>query len=127
MFPYVENHNFYVEHWAHSVLWRKMKDLGAVLQGAGFIVDVNDVFMFKRAELGEVLWDLYSAWAVGAPARGPGHWPTEIERRRGIHQALKRLVGPAGAGHPARGRHRAVHGHALGHHLGLGVGLAQRR
>ncbi len=100
VFPYVENHNFYVEHWAHSVLWRKMKDLGAVLQGAGFIADVNDVFMFKRAELGEVLWDLYSAWAVGAPARGPGHWPTEIERRRGIHQALKDWSAPPALGIP---------------------------
>ena len=28
VFPYVENHNFYVEHWAHSVVWRKMRDLG---------------------------------------------------------------------------------------------------
>ena len=24
VFPYVENHNFYVEHWALSVFWRKM-------------------------------------------------------------------------------------------------------
>ncbi len=35
VFPYVENHNFYVEHWAHSVIWRKMRELGEVLQGAG--------------------------------------------------------------------------------------------
>ena len=35
VFPYVENHNFYVEHWAHSVIWRKMRDLGAVLARRG--------------------------------------------------------------------------------------------
>ena len=35
VFPYVENHNFYVEHWAHSVIWRKMRDLGGVLAGGG--------------------------------------------------------------------------------------------
>ncbi|MCW2844883.1 MAG: putative phosphoenolpyruvate synthase/pyruvate phosphate dikinase, C-terminal domain [Nocardioides sp.] len=100
VFPYVENHNFYVEHWAHSVLWRKMKDLGAVLHGAGFIAEVNDVFMFKRSEVGEVLWDLYSAWAVGAPPRGPGYWPAEVERRRGIHQALKGWSAPPALGIP---------------------------
>ena len=30
VFPYVENHNFYVEHWSHSVLWRKMRQLGEI-------------------------------------------------------------------------------------------------
>lgn len=100
VFPYVENHNFYVEHWAHSVLWRKMRDLGGVLQAGGFVVDVDDVFMFRRNELGDVLWDLYSAWAVGAPARGPGYWPGEIERRRTIHHALQEWSAPPALGVP---------------------------
>jgi pyruvate,water dikinase len=100
VFPYVENHNFYVEHWAHSVLWRKMRDLGGVLQAGGFIVDVDDVFMFRRNELGDVLWDLYSAWAVGAPARGPGYGPGEIERRRTIHRALQEWSAPPALGIP---------------------------
>lgn len=100
VFPYVENHNFYVEHWAHSVLWRKMRDLGGVLQGAGFIAEVDDVFMFKRSELTDVLWDLYSSWAVGAPSRGPSHWPAEIERRHGIHRVLKEWSAPPALGIP---------------------------
>ena len=100
VFPYVENHNFYVEHWAHSVLWRKMRDLGGVLQAGGFVVDVDDVFMLRRNELSDVLWDLYSAWAVGAPARGPGYWPGEIERRRTIHRALQEWSAPPALGIP---------------------------
>jgi hypothetical protein len=28
VFPYVENHNFYVEHWGHATIWRKMRELG---------------------------------------------------------------------------------------------------
>lgn len=100
VFPYVENHNFYVEHWAHSVLWRKMRDLGKVLQAGGFVVDVDDVFMFRRNELGDALWDLYSAWAVGAPSRGPRYWPGEIERRRTIHRALQEWSAPPALGVP---------------------------
>ena len=75
VFPYVENHNFYVEHWAHSVIWRKMRAFGEVLVGAGFFEDVDDVFMLKRYEVADVLFDYYSGWAVGAPSRGPGYWP----------------------------------------------------
>jgi pyruvate, water dikinase len=100
VFPYVENHNFYVEHWAHSVLWRKMRDLGGVLRAAGFIADADDVFMFRRNELADVLWDLYSAWAVGAPSRGPAYWPKEIERRRAIHKALQEWSAPPALGVP---------------------------
>jgi pyruvate,water dikinase len=100
VFPYVENHNFYIEHWAHSVIWRKMRDLGRVLQGAGFIAESDDVFMFKRSELGDVLWDLCSAWSVGAPSRGPSYWPAEVERRHRIHTALKAWSAPPALGIP---------------------------
>jgi pyruvate,water dikinase len=100
VFPYVENHNFYVEHWSHSVLWRKMRDIGNVLVDAGFIAETDDVFMFKRSELSDVLFDLYSGWAVGAPSRGPAYWPAEIERRKGIHGALRQWSAPPALGVP---------------------------
>ncbi len=100
VFPYVENHNFYVEHWAHSVIWRKMRDLGEVLRSAGFIAQVDDVFMFKRNELSDVLFDLYSGWAIGSPSRGPSYWPREIERRRAIHEVLKQWSAPPALGIP---------------------------
>ena len=88
VFPYVENHNFYVEHWSHSVLWRKMRQLGAVLAKEGFFPDEDDIFFLKRDEVPEALWDMYSSWAVGAPPRGPKYWPPELERRKGILAAL---------------------------------------
>ncbi len=100
VFPYVENHNFYVEHWAHSVLWRKMRDLGDVLVAGKFIEHRDDVFMFRRSEIDDVLFDLFQGWAVGAPSRGPKYWPTEIERRKGIHKALQAWSAPPALGIP---------------------------
>jgi pyruvate,water dikinase len=100
VFPYVENHNFYVEHWAHSVIWRKMRDLGRVFVDAGFFGDADDVFYLKRDEVNEAIWDLYSAWAVGADARGPAYWPHELERRKGILDALRRWSPPPALGAP---------------------------
>jgi len=100
VFPYVENHNFYVEHWAHSVIWRKMRDLGKIFVDAGFIGDVEDVFMLKKYEVADAIYDLYSGWAVGAPSAGPGHWPGIVESRRKTLDALKTWDCPPALGIP---------------------------
>ncbi len=100
VFPYVENHNFYVEHWSHSVLWRKMRALGAVFVKEGFFAEENDVFYLKRDEVPEALFDMYSAWAVGTKPRGPHYWPRELERRKGILEALKGWSPPPALGVP---------------------------
>ena len=100
VFPYVENHNFYVEHWSHSVMFRKMKELGDVFVEAGFFTDRNDVFYLKRDEVNEALWDMFMGWAVGAGARGPAYWPREIGRRRGIVSALNEWSPPPALGEP---------------------------
>ncbi len=88
VFPYVENHNFYIEHWALSVFWRKIRQLGEVLAGAGFWPNADDIFYVRRDELQQVLFDYGSGWGVGADSAGPSYWPGEIERRRRIIDAL---------------------------------------
>ncbi len=100
VFPYVENHNFYVEHWAHAAIWRKMRELGRMLVGAGFFADEDDVFYLRRNEVTDVLWDLYSSWAVAAPSLGPTRWPDEIGRRKDILRALERQPPPPALGIP---------------------------
>jgi pyruvate,water dikinase len=100
VFPYVENHNFYVEHWSHSVLWRKMRDLGRVLAKEGFLADADDVFYLKRTEIPDAIVDYYAAWAVGVTPRGPQYWPREIERRKGILGALSQWSAPKALGNP---------------------------
>ena len=100
VFPYVENHNFYVEHWHHSVFWRKMRELGDVFVSAGFTEETDDIFYLRRDEIPEALFDMSSGWAVGAPARGPHYWPREIERRKGIVAALRKWTPPPALGEP---------------------------
>ncbi len=100
VFPYVENHNFYVEHWSHSVIWRKMRELGSVFVKEGFFADENDIFYLKRDEVNEALWDMYSAWAVGAKPRGPVYWPRELDRRKAILDVLAEWSPPPALGEP---------------------------
>ena len=89
VFPYVENHNFYVEHWSHSVIWRKMRQLGELFVKEGFWSDANDIFFLRRTEVEDALFDYYASWATPGTPAGPSFWPKEIERRRGIINALK--------------------------------------
>jgi pyruvate, water dikinase len=100
VFPYVENHNFYIEHWSHAVLWRKLHELGETLEKEGFLADAGDIVYIKRDEIDELLYDLYSAWAVGTKPRGPVYWPREIDRRKGIVDALRSWTPPRALGKP---------------------------
>ncbi len=100
VFPYVENHNFWVEHYSHAVIWRKMRELGETFVKEGFFADRDDVFFLKRDEINEALWDMYSAWAVGTEARGPRYWPRELERRKGILDTLRAWSPPPALGEP---------------------------
>ncbi|NNM45614.1 hypothetical protein HJG52_06295 [Knoellia sp. DB2414S] len=87
-YPYVENHNFYIEHWTMGVFWRKVRELSRLFVAAGFWQDEGDLLYLDRGEVRDAIFDLVAGWAVGAPASGPTYWPTEIERRRRIFEAL---------------------------------------
>jgi pyruvate,water dikinase len=102
VFPYVENHNFYIEHWSMSVFWAKSRELGAMLAKEGFFEHEDDVFFVRREEMDTLLFDLYSAWAVGGQPAGPHHWPPIIARRRRIHAALQAHQPPKALGPPPK-------------------------
>lgn len=100
VFPYIEDHNFYIEHWMHSVLWRKMREIGRLLAGAGFWAEADDIFYLRRDEIPTAIFDLGASWAVGAPSRGPRRWPREVERRKRIVEALRAWTPPLALGVP---------------------------
>ncbi|WP_020389623.1 PEP-utilizing enzyme [Kribbella catacumbae] len=87
-YPYVENHNFYIEHWTMGVFWRKVRALGQVFADAGFWPHRDDMLYLTRGEVRDAIFDLVTGWAVGSEATGPHYWPAEIDRRRGIVEAL---------------------------------------
>jgi pyruvate,water dikinase len=98
VFPYVENHLFYVEHWFHSVFWNKIREVAAIMKDHGFIGGVEDVWYFKRSEIKDALWDLVTAWATGVKPRGPDVWPKEVEFRRGVMEKFRAWSPPPALG-----------------------------
>ncbi|GAA4288303.1 PEP-utilizing enzyme [Georgenia daeguensis] len=89
VFPYIEEHNIFVEHWAHNIFWQKAWQLADVLLAAGFTEQRDDMFYLNRFELDEVLADVLQSWAIGVQPRGKARWQKEIQRRRGIVAALQ--------------------------------------
>lgn len=100
VFHYVENHNLYIEHFGHSVIWRKMRELSAVFVAGNMLSARDDIFFLRPDEIGEALWDMSSAWAVGTQPRGVHRWPVEVPRRRAIIEALEHAEAPPALGEP---------------------------
>jgi len=98
VFPYVENHLFYVEHWFHSVFWNKVREVGAIMRDHGLLGDVEDIWYMKRGEIKEALWDLVTAWATGVKPRGAVTWPKEIAWRKGVMQKFQEWSPPPAVG-----------------------------
>lgn len=100
VFPYVENHNFYVEHWHHSIFWAKIRELGAVFVAHNFFDEADDIFHLTRFEVSSALYDLEIGWAAADVARGETHWRPIIARRKEIREKLKGWTPPPALGTP---------------------------
>ncbi len=100
VFPYVENHLFYVEHWFHSVFWNKMREVAVIMKEHGMIDDVEDIWLLRRDEIKQCLWDVVTAWATGVTPRGVKVWPKEILWRKGVMQKFKEWSAPPAIGTP---------------------------
>ena len=98
VFPYVENHNFYVEHWFLTNFWNKAREFSKLLQTWGFWDDVEDIFFLRRAEVEEAIVDLQMAWAAGGKPQGGYHWPEIIKRRKEIYEVLSSWNPPPALG-----------------------------
>jgi pyruvate,water dikinase len=96
VFPYVEGHKFYCEHWYTNLFFNKVREFGALLAAHGFFPDTEDVFQLTHFELEEAIVDLMISWSNGSPARGGSYWPAVVqERKRAIAEWGKHATPPA--------------------------------
>ena len=94
VFPYVENHNFYVDHWYHTIFWNKVREFGALLARHGFLAEQEDVFFLRHDEVRSALDELRLSWSsggVGAVAR-PGALAADRRAAQGDLRGDARVV-----------------------------------
>lgn len=100
VYPYVEDHNFYVEHLHHSIFWSKVRELGELFVQNGFFEHRDDIFYLHRHEVYDALYDMLIGWSVGTEPRGTTYWKPIITERRSIRDALARWTPPPALGTP---------------------------
>jgi pyruvate, water dikinase len=90
IYRYAEDHLFWVEHWFHTIWFGKIRQLGSLLVDAGMINEVDDIFMFNRYEVPELLTEVSTGWALGVdiPLRG-SYYKAKAEKRKKILEAAK--------------------------------------
>jgi len=96
VFPYVEGHKFYCEHWYTNLFFNKIREFGGLLTESGFFEDTEDVFQLTHYELEAAIIDLMTSWSNGSPPRGPARWPAIVkERKAAIAEWAKHETPPA--------------------------------
>jgi pyruvate, water dikinase len=96
VFPYVEGHKFYCEHWYTNLFFNKVREFGKLLAEHGFFAKEEDVFHLTHFELKSAIIDLMQSWSAGSPPRGQKHWPAIVaERRAAIAAWTKNDTPPA--------------------------------
>ena len=102
VFPYVENHHFYIDHRYMTIFWNKVREFGALLTRHGFLANEEDVFLLRHDEVRSALEELRLHWSSGGAgvARGPRRWPLLVERRRAIYDAMCVWAPPPALGRP---------------------------
>jgi len=96
VFPYVEGHKFYCEHWYTNLFFNKVREFGGLLARHGFFDDGEDVFHLSRYEAEQAIVDLMTSWGNGSPPRGLTRWrPIIAERKAAIAAWAKMDSSPA--------------------------------
>jgi pyruvate,water dikinase len=96
VFPYVEGHKFYCEHWYTNLFFNKIREFGDLLAANGFFPVAADVFNLTHYELESAIVDLMLAWSSGSDPIGPRVWPAKVaERKAAIKVWADNIVPPA--------------------------------
>jgi pyruvate, water dikinase len=98
VFPYVEEHKFYCEHWFTTQFFTKIRGFGQLLERFGLLDDAEDVFQLQHYEVDQALADVMLAWAAGAPPVGAGHLKPLVAERKRMLEVLSSWSAPPALG-----------------------------
>jgi pyruvate, water dikinase len=98
VFPYVEDHKFYCEHWFTTGFFGKIREFGELLARWGVLAEAEDVFQLHHSEVDQALADVMLAWAAGGTPLGGAHFGPIIAERKRMLEAMRDWSPPPAIG-----------------------------
>ena len=98
VFPYVEDHKFYCEHWFTTRFFGKIREFGELLAAHGVLAEAEDVFQLHHPEVDQALADVMLAWAAGGKPLGAAHFGPVIAERKRMLEVLRDWSPPPAIG-----------------------------
>jgi len=88
IYKYAEDHLFWVEHWFHTIWFSKIREFGKLMVNNGMLNEVDDIYMFTRYEIPELLTEVATGWALGVdiPLRSD-YYKDKADKRKKILKA----------------------------------------
>ncbi len=98
VFPYVEDHKFYCEHWFTTQFFQRIREFGGLLRQAGVLADGEDIFHLHHTEIDQALSDVMLAWAAGGTPLGARHFQPLVAERKRMLEVLRDWSPPPALG-----------------------------
>jgi pyruvate,water dikinase len=98
VFPYVEDHKFYCEHWLTTCFFNKFRDFGALLVRYGVLDDQEDIFHLHYTEIEQSLANVMNSWAAGSSPSNRDYWKPIIAERKRMLEVLAEWQAPPAIG-----------------------------
>ena len=100
IYTFAEDHNFWVDNWIDSFAFEKMDAFGELLTNHDLLDEPEDIYLFHRFEVAEILSDLATTWAIGPSSPAPVTWKQEAARRQKRMDAMEEWVPEPALGDP---------------------------
>jgi pyruvate, water dikinase len=98
VFPYVEDHKFYCEHWFTTRFFQRIREFGELLRRQGVLAEAEDVFHLHHSEVDQALADVMLAWASGGRPLGGAHFQPIVAERKRMLEVLRGWSPPPALG-----------------------------
>jgi pyruvate,water dikinase len=98
VFPYVEDHKFFCEHWLTTRFFNKVREFGDLFVRFGVIDKQEDIFHLHHTEIDTTIGNIMNSWAAGSPPARPNYWKPIILERRRMLKVLREWSAPPAIG-----------------------------
>lgn len=98
VFPYVEDHKFYCEHWLTTCFFNKVRQFGDLFKRYEVIDEQSDIFHLHHTEISQVIANIMNSWAAGSPPAQRDYWKPIVAERRRMLKVLAEWNAPPAIG-----------------------------